>query len=158
MGGNWPTLPEFRVVAAEGSYLQVSLPSAGRGIRVDYDFAGGEAVVIDCQGETVLIDDADLGDTVAVIDTSRSPEWRLTARIVRCVRTFGESVVARVTVGTAERADYEQVSALVADVATLRDDVVGIDGNLSTAASMTVVESTVTTAIDDLDELGDLVF
>lgn len=47
-------------------------------------------------------DDADLGDTVAVIDTSR-------------------------------------------------DDVVGIDGNLTTAASVTVVENTVTTAIDDLD-------
>lgn len=66
VGGNWPTLPEFRVVAAAGSYLQVSLPSAGKGIRVDYDFAGGEAVVIDCQGETVLIDDADARDCVAL--------------------------------------------------------------------------------------------
>jgi hypothetical protein len=54
--------------------------------------------------------------------------------------------------------DYAQVSALAADVATLRDDVVGIDGNLTTAASVTVVENTVTTAIDDLDELGDLDF
>ena len=43
-------------------------------------------------------------------------------------------------------------------MATLQNDVVGIDGNLSTAASVTVVESTVTTAIDDLDELGDLDF
>lgn len=51
-----------------------------------------------------------------------------------------------------------QVSALAADVATLRDDVVGIDGNLTTAASVTVVENTVTTAIDDLDELADLDF
>lgn len=96
-------------------------------------------------------DDADLGDTVAVIDTSRDPEWRLTARVVRRVRTFGEQVVARVTIGTVEPVDYAQVSALAADVATLRDDVVGIDGNLTTAASVTVVENTVTTAIDDLD-------
>ena len=103
-------------------------------------------------------DDADLGDTVAVIDTSRSPEWRLTARIVRRVRTFAEGVVARVTIGTVEPVDYAQVSALAADVATLRDDVVGIDGNLSTAASVTVVESVVTDAIDDLDELGNLDF
>lgn len=103
-------------------------------------------------------DDADLGDTVAVIDTSRDPEWRLTARVVRRVRTFGEQVVARVTIGTVEPVDYAQVSALAADVATLRDDVVGIDGNLTTAASVTVVENTVTTAIDDLDELGDLDF
>ena len=53
-------------MAAEGSYLQVSLPSAGKGIRVEDDFAGSEAVVIDCQGETVLIDDADARDYVAL--------------------------------------------------------------------------------------------
>ena len=66
VGGDWPTLSEFRVVASAGSYLQVSLPSAGKGIRVDYDFAGGEAVVIDCQGETVLINDVDARDCVAL--------------------------------------------------------------------------------------------
>lgn len=64
VGGNWPTLPEFRVVAAQGSYLLVALPSAGKGIRVEYGFAGGEAVVIDCQGETVEIDGADARDCV----------------------------------------------------------------------------------------------
>ena len=103
-------------------------------------------------------DDAELGDTVAVIDTSRDPEWRLTARIVRRVRTFGETVVARVTVGTVQKADYEQVSALAADVATLQNDVVGIDGNLTNAASTERVNETVTEAIDDLDELAELDF
>ena len=103
-------------------------------------------------------DDADLGDTVAVIDTSRDPEWRLAARVVRRVRTFGEGVVARVTIGTVEPVDYAQVSALAADVATLRDDVVGIDGNLTSAASTERVTETVTEAIDDLDELADLDF
>ncbi len=102
--------------------------------------------------------DAELGDTVAVIDTSRDPEWRLTARVVRRVRTFGESVAARVTIGCVEPADYARASALVADVSALRDDVAGIDGNLSTAASVTVVESAVTTAIDDLDELSEMSF
>ena len=102
--------------------------------------------------------ECDLGDTVAVVDTSRSPEWRLTARVVRRVRTFSDCVLARVTIGTVEPADYAQVSALTADVAALQSDVVGIDGNLSTAASVTVVENTVTTAIDDLDELGELEF
>ena len=34
----------------------------------------------------------------------------------------------------------------------------GIDGNLSVASSVQVVESTVTEAIDDLDELADLDF
>ena len=103
-------------------------------------------------------DDADLGDTVAVIDTSRDPEWRLTARIVKRVRTFGDGIVCRVIVGTVQKADYEQVSVLAADVATLQNDVVGIDGNLSTAASVTVVENTVTEAIDDLDDLSGLDF
>ena len=102
--------------------------------------------------------DAGLGDTVAVIDTSRDPEWRLHARVVRRVREFGDSVLARVTVGTGQPVDYAQVSALAADVATLRNDVVGIDGNLTTAASVTVVENTVTTAIDDLDELAEVEF
>ncbi|MBQ9000627.1 MAG: phage tail protein [Eggerthellaceae bacterium] len=102
--------------------------------------------------------DADLGDTVAVIDTSRDPEWRLTARVVRRVRTFGDSVLARVTIGTVQPVDYASVSTLAADVAALQDDVTGIDGNLTTAASVQVVESTVTTAIDDLDELGELDF
>ena len=64
--GTWPTLPEIRLVAAAGSYLQVTLPSAGKGIRIEYDFVGGEAVVIDCAGETVEIDGADARDTVAL--------------------------------------------------------------------------------------------
>ena len=98
------------------------------------------------------------GDTVAVIDTSRDPEWRLKARIVRRVRTFGDSVVARVTIGTVQPVDYASVSSLAADVAALQSDVTGIDGNLTTAASVTVVENTVTTEIDDLDELAELEF
>ncbi len=103
-------------------------------------------------------DDAELGDTVAVIDTSRNPEWRLTARIVRRVRTFSESVLARVTIGTVQPVDYASVSSLAADVAALQDDVVGIDGNLTTAATTTYVETTVTDAIDDLDDLSGVDF
>ena len=100
-------------------------------------------------------DDADLGDTVAVIDTSRDPEWRLTARIVRRVRTFSDGVLARVTIGTVEPVDYAVTGALAADVAALQDDVTGIDGNLTTAASVTVVENAVSEAIDDLDDLSE---
>ena len=103
-------------------------------------------------------DDADLGDTVAVIDTSRNPEWRLTARIIRRVRTFSNSVLARVTIGTVQPVDYAKTATLAADVAALQDDVTGIDGNLTTAASVQVVESTVTEAIDDLDELSEVQF
>ena len=42
-----------------------------------------------------------LGDDVAVVDTTRTPEWRLRARVMRRERTFGEGVSCRVTVGTA---------------------------------------------------------
>lgn len=64
-------------------------------------------------------DDAGLGNAVAVIDTSKNPEWRLKARIIRRLRTFSESVLARVTIGTVQPVDYASVSALTADVAAL---------------------------------------
>ena len=99
-----------------------------------------------------------LGDTVAVIDSSRSPEWRLKARVVKRVRTFGDAVVCRVTIGTVQPVDYAVTCSLAADVAALQDDVAGIDGNLSVATSTTYVQETVTEAIDDLDELADLDF
>ena len=66
VGGNWATLPEIRLVAAQGSSLSVTVPAIGRGIRLDYGFSGGEAVAIDCQGETVEIDGADARDCVAL--------------------------------------------------------------------------------------------
>ena len=102
--------------------------------------------------------EAELGDTVAVIDSSRSPEWRLKARVVKRVRIFGDAVICRVTIGTVQPVDYAVTSSLAADVAALQDDVAGIDGNLSVATSTTYVQETVTEAIDDLDELADLDF
>ena len=102
--------------------------------------------------------DCGLGDTVAVVDTSRTPEWRLKARVVKRVRAFGDAVVCRVTIGTVQQVDYAVTSALAADVAALQDDVAGIDGNLSVATSTTYVNDTVTEAIDDLDELSEVSF
>ena len=66
VGGTWPTLPEFRLVAAQGSQLRVSHPAQGRAIVVDYEFAGGECVIIDCETESVLVNDADARDCVAL--------------------------------------------------------------------------------------------
>lgn len=66
VGGNWPTLPEFRLVAASGSQLRVSHPAAGRAIVVDYEFAGGESVVINCETESVLINDVDARDCITL--------------------------------------------------------------------------------------------
>ena len=102
--------------------------------------------------------ECDLGDTVAVIDSSRTPEWRLKARVVKRVRTFGDAVICRVTIGTVQPVDYAVTSTLAADVAALQDDVAGIDGNMSVATSTVYVQETVTEAIDDLDELADLDF
>lgn len=56
------------------------------------------------------------------------------------------------------QADYAVESAPAADVAALQDDVAGIDGNLSVATSVQVVESAVTEPIDDLDELSEADF
>ena len=102
--------------------------------------------------------EAGLGDEVAVIDTSRSPAWRLRARVVRRVRTFGDAVLCRVTIGTAQAADYEVQSTLVADVAALQDDVAGIDGQISVATSTEYVDDVVAEAIDELPDLEDLEF
>ena len=66
VGGTWPTLPEFRLVANAGSQVRVAHPALGRAIVVDYEFAGGEAVVIDCADESVRINDADARDCVAL--------------------------------------------------------------------------------------------
>lgn len=88
--------------------------------------------------------DYELEDTVAVIGTGRTPEWRLKARVVRCVRTFGDAVMCRVTIGTVQPVDYAVTCTLAADVAALQDDIAGIDGNLSMATSTTYVDETVT--------------
>ena len=99
-----------------------------------------------------------LGDEVAVVDSSRTPEWRLKARVVKRVRTFGDAIVCRVTIGTVKPVDYAQTATLAASVAALQDDVAGIDGNLGVATSTVYVQETVTEAIDDLDKLADLDF
>ena len=103
-------------------------------------------------------DDAGLGDTVAVVDDSVGHGWRLRARVVRRVRTFGDAVTCRLTIGAAQRADYEVQSGLVAEVAELRGDVAGIDGQLSVATSTTYVQEAVTEAVDELVDLETLEF
>lgn len=78
-----------------------------------------------------------LGDDVAVIDTSRVPEWRLTARCVRRVRTFGQGRPrCHVTLGTVERATWETSAEIVQRV--------------------TAVEETVSTASDTVQSFDDL--
>lgn len=66
VGGTWPTLPEFRLVAEAGSQVRVAHPADGRTITIDYEFAGGETVVIDCAKETVEVNGADARDCVAL--------------------------------------------------------------------------------------------
>lgn len=78
-----------------------------------------------------------LGDDVAVIDSSRSPEWHLRARCVRRVRELGEGrPVVRLTLGTVERTTW----AASADV----------------AARVTAVEGTAATASDTVASYEDL--
>lgn len=80
---------------------------------------------------------ARLGDDVAVIDSSRTPEWHLRARCVRRVRELGEGrPVVRLTLGTVERTMW----AASADV----------------AARVTAVEETAATASDTVASYEDL--
>ena len=66
VGGTWPTWPEYALVASAGDGLSVSCPALGSVIALDYTFAGGEAVIIDCQTEDVRINDADARDVVTL--------------------------------------------------------------------------------------------
>jgi phage minor structural protein len=100
-------------------------------------------------------DVAGLGDDVAVIDTSREPEWRLRARVVRRVREFGDAVTCRLEVGTVAPADYRTLSTVAADVVALADDVSSMDGQLSATATTTYVRTNVSQQIDELDRLED---
>lgn len=78
--------------------------------------------------------------------------------MVRRVRTFGETVLCRLTIGTAQQAGYMRASSLAADVQALQDDVAGIDRQISVATSTTYVQDTVTEAIDELDDLEGMEF
>ena len=66
VGGTLRTMPEFRVAADAGWSLRISEVATGDYIEVEYGFAGGEAVVIDCAEERVYIDGADARDCVAL--------------------------------------------------------------------------------------------
>ncbi|EHF02172.1 hypothetical protein HMPREF1008_00878 [Olsenella sp. oral taxon 809 str. F0356] len=106
-----------------------------------------------------------LGDTVAVIDSSRDPEWRLTARVLKRVRVFSDAVTTHVILGTIQKASYAITSALservtaVEDVAaTTSESVASISsavtvdagGSVETIATQTYVDD----AIANLDDLS----
>ena len=57
VGGTWPTWPTFELVASAGSAVQVGF--AGKVVRVEYAFLGGEAVIIDCEHEGATVDGVD---------------------------------------------------------------------------------------------------
>lgn len=67
-----------------------------------------------------------LGDDVAVVDASREPAWRLTARCVRRVRSMGDGEPrCRVTLGSVERATWAVAAETAYRVATV-EDVAGV--------------------------------
>lgn len=66
VGGTWPTLPAFEIVAAAGSFVSVAHPSSGKTVRVERAFSDGEAVAIDCAHESVTVDGADARADVAL--------------------------------------------------------------------------------------------
>lgn len=85
-----------------------------------------------------------LGDDVAVVDSSRAPEWRLRARVVRRVRELDAGTCAcRVTLGTVERATW----AVAADTAAR---VVAVEETASAASDKVA-------AMDEID-LGEMGF
>lgn len=63
-----------------------------------------------------------LGDDVAVIDASRTPEWHLRARCARRVREFGEGAPrVRLTLGSVERTTWTASADVAARVAAVEE-------------------------------------
>ena len=63
-----------------------------------------------------------LGDDVAVVDSSRTPEWHLRARCVRRVRELGEGAPSvRLTLGTVERTTWAASADVAARVAEVEE-------------------------------------
>ena len=85
-----------------------------------------------------------LGDDVAVVDSSRDPEWRLTARVARRVRELsGFGRTCRVTLGAVQRTAAIAAAEVAASVASVSE----------TAA----VASDAVRAMDEVD-LGEVAF
>ena len=64
VGGTWRTWPVFEIVTCAGSAVEIGC--GGRFVRVEREFAGGEAVRIDCESEQVEIDGSDARADVAL--------------------------------------------------------------------------------------------
>lgn len=72
-----------------------------------------------------------LGNDVAVIDTSRTPEWRLTARCVKRVLTFGAGKArCHVTLGNMEKATWTASAEIVQRVATVEETAATASGTV----------------------------
>ena len=59
LGGTWPALPAFVLVATAGAYVQIMDVGAEHLVRVEHAFEGGEEVRVDCATEAVTIDGLD---------------------------------------------------------------------------------------------------
>lgn len=128
---------------------------------------------VSCDVDVALVEGdvaVKLGDTVAIIDTSRYPEWRLKARVVKRVRTFSDAVQVRVTIGTVQKASYTATSALMERMAVVEDtagaasdNVIAIGEAVTVDTSTGTVETIATQSyVDDaiaaLDDLNDVSF
>lgn len=80
-------------------------------------------VVYEVDAAAVGAEDAQLGDTVAIVDSERDPEWRFIDRVSRRVRTFGDEVSVQLTIGQAEETDYEVESVITGAVDDLEEDI-----------------------------------
>ncbi len=66
VGGTWRTWPVVALTASAGSSVVVSDKASGSYVAVEKAFAGGEAVVLDFQRETCLVDGVDYSVAVSI--------------------------------------------------------------------------------------------
>jgi hypothetical protein len=80
-----------------------------------------------------------LGDDVLVVDSSRDPAWRFRSRVMGRVRSFGDEVATRLSIGRARRTAYAEQSAVAAAVEEARD-AAGAAGDAAAAAGASAAE------------------
>lgn len=69
VGGNAPTAPQIKVIAAAGDHIQITNDATGESVRVNYPFVGGELVTIENEDFGVYMNNKNVSAYVSLYST-----------------------------------------------------------------------------------------
>ncbi len=107
----------------------------------------------------------ELGDEVAVIDTSRDPEWRFKARAVRIKRVIGSGERVSVTLSNKVPSSFEADAASEARIIAIEEandvaaaGVAAMDAALANVATTADVQQAIADFSESIDDLSEVDF